>query len=112
MKIGDKVNVIDVSYSFGICDGKYFKYGLPFGHRSNLTIIETGLFIMETAGGETTGKFRQQNDLLVTDEKGNFWFTQSRFCKLVNKEIEIRYFCDGEDVTDSISDETKRNLKD
>ena len=27
------------------------------------------------------------------------------------KVIELKYFCDGEDVTDSISDETKRNLQ-
>lgn len=27
------------------------------------------------------------------------------------KEIKIRFFCDGKDVTDEISDKTKRNLK-
>lgn len=27
------------------------------------------------------------------------------------KTIEVKYFCDGKDVTDSISEETKRNLK-
>ncbi len=26
------------------------------------------------------------------------------------KEIEVRYFCEGKDVTDSISNETKKNL--
>lgn len=112
MKKGDKVNVKDGSYGFGIQNGQYCTWlNNQDNSRKNLTVVETGLSVMKQAGKISYGEFRQQNDLLVTDEQGNFWFAQSRFCELVNKEIEVRYFCDGADITDSVSDETKRNLK-
>lgn len=112
--IGDKVNVEDGSYSFGVYSGR-FSSSVPYGGngelRKNLTVVETNLSAMRDATGDRTGEYFAVNDLLITDGKGNFWFTQSRFCEPVDKEIEIRYFSDGEDITDEISEETKRNLK-
>ena len=111
MNVGDRVNVFDVSWSFGIYNGQY-RHRIPLGNiRKNLVVVKTGLSIMKNPYGKTTGEYREQNDLLVTDKHGNFWFIQSRFCELVNKEIEVRYYCDGKDVTDSISDETKKDLR-
>ena len=111
MKIGDKVNITDGSYGFGIWDGELISY-LPNRNddRDNLTVVRTGLCAMREANGTRHGEFTQVNDVLVTDGNGNFWFTQTRFCELVNKEIEVYYFCDGIDVTHKLSDETKRNL--
>lgn len=108
MNIGDKVNITDDSYGFGIQDGKLIK---RLSFRGNLTIIQTGMYVMRDANSTTRGEYRQQNDLLVTDGNGNFWFTQSRFCKPIDKKIEVKYFCDGEDITDSISDETKQAVR-
>lgn len=111
LKVGDKVNVEDVSWSFGIYKGRYSPR-MPYGKQGEVFIvIQTGLDVMKDSDGARTGSLFEQCDLLVTDEHGGYWFTQSENCKLVNKEIEVRYFSDGKDVTDRISDETKRNLK-
>ena len=109
MKVGDKIKIRDYSYGFGVYGGKFCSTGyIKFA--GVLTVIRTGLYAMKNADGTTHGEFYQQNDLLVTDGKGNFWFVQSRFCELVDKEVKVRYICDGKDVTSSISEETKRNL--
>lgn len=51
------------------------------------------------------------NDVIVQlYETKELIFTHTRYLEPVDKKIELRYFCDGQDVTDSISDETKRNL--
>lgn len=107
-KVGDKVKVGDRSYGFGIDGGEYAR-GAPY--LESLTIVATGLDVMMHANGKKEGRYTEVNDLLVTDGKDGYWFTQSRFCKPVEKKIEIRYFSDGRDVTDRISDETKRNLR-
>ncbi len=102
-KIGDVVKARDRSYSFGIEGGKYSD-GVPYCEP--VTVIKTDLTVMEQAN---RGRYTAICDLLVTDGNENYWFTASRFCSLAN-DIEIRYFSNGEDVTDKISDETKRNL--
>ncbi|GAH61144.1 unnamed protein product [marine sediment metagenome] len=106
-KAGDKINVLDRSWSFGIVNGRYTSY-IPM---RNLTILKTNLCVMENAYGDKGGEYSQICDLLVTDGKENFYFTPSRLCESADKEIIIRYFSDGKDVTNQISDETKRNLK-
>lgn len=109
-KVGDKVNVYDGSYSFGVYDGEYCG-SIPHPNcRDNLTIVKTGLSVMERAEGKRHGEYREVCDLLVTDSSDGFWFIRSDFCRLIDKKIELRYYCDGQDVTDSISEETKRNL--
>ena len=111
MKIGDKVNVFDRSYGFGVCNGQFVREGIPIGLTDNAVIVQTNLFVMQNVDGDRYGRYREQNDLIVRDIRGGLWFTQSRFCKLVGKKIDVRYFCGGKDITDSISDETKRNLQ-
>lgn len=107
-KVGDEINVTDDSWNFGINRGKY---SICIPVMTPMTIIRTGLQVMANApNGCSNGDYYEINDLMVTDREGSFFFTQSRFCKPVNKKIEVRYFCDGEDITDSISSETKRNL--
>jgi len=112
-KVGDRVNVYDGSWSFGIYNGKYCGCmpHKPFEIRQNLLVIETNLSVMENANGGRQGQYSEICDLLITDEGGNFWFIRSEFCKSANKEIEIRYFADGKDVTNKISNKTKRNLR-
>lgn len=106
-EIGDKVNIRDRSYGFGIENNRYTS-SIPM---KNLTIIETGLQVMGNADGQVkSGSFCEVCDLLVKNDVG-YYFIPSQDCKLINKEIIIRYFSDGKDVTDQISDETKRNLK-
>lgn len=105
-KIGDKVNVKDRSYGFGIQGGEYTSL-IPM---ENLTVIKIDLQTTRNIFGKTSGAFSELCDLLVADNDG-FYFIPSQDCKPVDKEIEIRYFSDGKDVTDQISDETKRNLK-
>lgn len=109
MKIGDKVTMRDGSYSFGIQDGQYGSiHGID---ERVLAIVQTGLHVMRDYRGRTSGTFNTICDLLITDGEGNFFFAQSRSVEPVAKKIEVRYYCEGDDVTNRISDETKRNLR-
>ena len=97
-KKGDKVNITNGSYCFGIRNGEYNNYcSLSDGSRRNLTVIETGLSVAKTKGvlgpNDLSGEYSAVNDLLVTDNKGSFWFTQSRFCQPV--ETSHRVVLDG-----------------
>lgn len=107
-KVGDKVDLTDNSWSFGFRDGK-FEYDTP---HKDLRIIKTNIraTIHPDDPYREGEEYCKINDLLVRDKYSNPWFVQSRFCKSADKKIELRYFVDGEDVTDNISDETKRNL--
>ena len=109
LKVGDVVDIKDPSWSFGIKNGEY-SCGASDGRLDNLTVIGTGLNTMNHANDDRTGQYTAICDILVTDGGNGFWFTQERFCEVVSPEIEVKYFCDGEDVTDSISSQTKRNL--
>ncbi len=104
-KAGDKINVIDGSWAFGIKDSKYTDY-VAFKYREGLTVIQSELCVCRPESGYDV----ENCDLLVTDGGRNYFFVQSDLCESVDKKIEIRYFCDGKDVTDNISEETKRNL--
>ena len=89
-KVGDKVNIFDGSYCFGIQNGKYSDYcDCRDGSRNNLTVVATDLSVVKLRDysnaeqNNLSGEFSAVNDLLVTDGRGNFWFTQSRFCRPV-----------------------------
>lgn len=111
-KIGDRVNMRDGSWSFGIYNDEYCHH-VPNKPeiRQNLLVIKTNLTVMEEADGDRTGHYSEVCDLLVTDENSGFWFTRSDLCNPVDKKIEVRYFSDGKDITNEISDETKQNLR-
>ena len=88
-KKGDKVNIRDGSYIFGIKDGGYSAYcGSGDDSRRNLIVVETGLSVVELKSKDSrygtsvhlSGPYSAINDLLITDNNGSFWFTQSRFC--------------------------------
>ncbi len=104
-KIGEKIEIVDSSYGFAIY-GDEFEMHVPINMKSNITVIATGLAVNKHGDS-----WDEACDLMVTDGNGNYAFAQSRLCKSVGKQIEVRYFCNGKDVTDDISGETKRNLK-
>ncbi len=103
-KIGDRINVVDGSYGFAIYNSE-FKKIIPKNMRSNVVVVATGLSV-----NKHTDRFDVNCDLMVADERGNYVFIRSNLCEAVDKQIELRYFCDGNDVTDNISNETKKNL--
>ena len=97
-KKGDKVNIYDGSYVFGIKNGGYSTYcDSRNDNRKNLTVVETGLSVVELRYKDSkyndechlSGPYSAVNDLLVTDNNGSFWFTQSRFCNPVEPNHHI-----------------------
>jgi hypothetical protein len=108
MNVGDKVNINDGSWGFGVRDGQYCHSTSCGNNRKNLTVVAVGLYAMKDNTDNRHGEFSAVNDIAVTDGHGSVWFTQSRFCELVDREIEVRYFRNGEDVTGFIADEAKR----
>jgi len=111
---GDKVNIHDSSYIFGIKKGEYSGYcNCRDDNRNNLTVVATDLSVVklrEYPGAKQnnlSGRFTAVNDLLVTDGNGSFWFTQSRFCKPVDTGHNI--VIDGKTVR--ISHESFLSLK-
>ena len=92
LRVGDRVNVVDGSYAFGIKNGKYYgNISNNNRERYNLVVVNVGLDV-DTYCEET------KLDLLVTDGHGNFWFVLSNGCKLIpqmhkisigDKEFEI-----------------------
>ena len=112
-KVGDKVNVLDGSYSFGIEDGRYSHWCHDHnGNRNGLIVVETGLSAMAKEFGNRSGPDTWVCNILVKNDRGGFWFTQERYCVLAEKKITVRYFDENDkDVTDKISDETKKNLQ-
>ena len=105
-KIGDKINVVDGSWAFGIRNDKYTE-NIPLSNREGLTVIQTEICVCRPCLFYPVGNC----DLLVTDCDGGYFFAISDLCELAGKKIELRYFCDGKDVTDDISSEAKKNLK-
>lgn len=101
-KKGDKINIFNGSWVFGIQDGKYHNHINNYdGGRKNLTVIETDLSVVKLKGmlgvkNHLSGEFSAVNDLLVTDNKGSFWFTQSRFCRLAEPNHTINI--DGKEI--------------
>lgn len=109
IKKGEIVVVMDNSYNFGVQHDSYRGTHGVFG--DPLRVVEIGLSVMkDPLRNSTTGEFCAICDLLVTDERGGFWFVSSRLVKQTKKKIEVRFVCDGEDVTDDMSEETKKAI--
>lgn len=104
LKVGDQVDMHDGSYCFGIKDDKYTTNCSGI-ERKGLTVIEIGLNTMKMANGTREGDHTQVCDILVTDNKGGFWFTQTRFMKPPTFIITIG----GKDIV--ISAESFASLK-
>ena len=114
IKVGDKVTIRDVSWSFGIYKGHYSDE-IPDKYEDDeisMTVMAVGLEAIRDLSLDQGGEYSAVNDLLVTDGDDNYWFTQSQFVRKIyeEKNITVKYLCNGEDVTDKISTQTKRNL--
>lgn len=85
LKAGDKVDIRDGSYSFGIKNGEY-SIGLLTGSdslRTGLTVVQTDLCVKRDLHDAT-----KICDILV-EKDGNFWFALSRFADLAEHIIII-----------------------
>ena len=107
LKVGDRVNMFDGSYAFGINKGQYSDDCSCFNDdRNGLTILEIDLRVTENAYGKISGEYTTVCDILVTNGNGGFWFTRSRFLRLCNGyTITI----DGKEIT--ISEKSYQELK-
>jgi len=106
VKIGDIVDMCDDSWCFGIEAGEFStSCDWGKGSRNNLTVIETGLRAMRDATDDRSGEYTAVCDILVIDDNGNFWFTQSRFVELHKHTIVV------DDKTIEISRESYIALK-
>ena len=106
-KVGDKIEMFDGSYAFGIKDGMYdvLSYCQSKGP---FTIIRVNLSTLGfTVRPNKSGRFDRTADILITDNNGGFWFVPSRFARLISPMHTITIA--GKDI--EISDESYRNLK-
>jgi len=94
-KVGDKVKLQDMAWSFGVQNGEYRNVARHF---DTATVIRTGLRVLRSSDDE-------ECDLLV-EETGNFWFMHSGSLKPSTHTVQ---FDGGEKVT--ISDESYKSLK-
>ncbi len=103
LKVEDRITIRDNSYCFGIEHGCYS----TCCSGRTLRVIKTYLATMKKAYGSRGGEYTQINDLLVTDDAGNFWFTQSRFAESIERKHTIDI--DGKQVV--LSHQSFENLK-
>ncbi len=84
LKIGDKVEVLDPSYLFGVMNGHYNEpYHNDRPWDGPFTVIATKLnTIMQNDKMMFNGQLAVA-DILITDDDGGFWFAQSCFLKRV-----------------------------
>jgi len=99
IKVGDRVDVFDAPYVFGVCNGKY-THKCQGAFQKNLLVIATGLSLRRVGGSS----YFIANTLL-TDSMGNYWFVHRTDCRLVNHIIVI----DGKKI--EISHESWENLR-
>ncbi|HDY88364.1 MAG TPA: hypothetical protein ENH82_09675 [bacterium] len=90
LKTGDKIDITDGSYVFGICNGQYSEHcNHQNGDREGLTVIAVDLHAMADCREPTSGEFSNVCDILATDNEGNYWFIRSDFVQLCNHTITI-----------------------
>ena len=89
LKVGDRVDMHDGSFVFGICDGEYSTYCSSFNSdRDGLTVVKTGLRTIENVK-YVDNKVSHICDILVKNNHGNYWFVASSQCRLSCHTIEI-----------------------
>ena len=108
--VGMKVQLMDSSYAFGIYGGRFSSS--PWDGKNTSQTVFSVVDVQYVLVRNCYRQMPQTQDcnVLITDNKGGFWFVPMEFLEPADKEIEVKYFCNGEDVTDSISEETRRNL--
>lgn len=105
LKVGDKVRITDWPYAFGIKNGGYDTHCRSVAGEL-LTVVQIGLAVMERNGQYMSNSHLATADLLVTDDKGGFWFTTSYLTKRISHTVTF----DGGEVIE-ISDESFEALK-
>jgi hypothetical protein len=107
MKIrkGDRINVTDGSWVFGVCDGEY-QNGISNGgnNRDHLLVVSDGLQVSNNGTGD--GMKDDPCQVLATNGNGDFWFVPEKHCRLVDKH---RITIDGKDI--DLSEESFNELK-
>lgn len=109
-KKGDKVRIVNEESSFGIVEGRYVKYSIPgmYGE-TGFTVVDTGIEVKRNPYVRLTDP--KTTDLLIKDEKENYFFVSSKTVESVNPEIALRYLSNNKDVTEELSDESKRAVR-
>ena len=51
-----------------------------------MRVVDIGFSVMKNVEAKSFGEFTTVCDILVTNDRGGFWFTQSRFADLVKEE--------------------------
>ena len=86
-EIGDKIDVRDGSWSFGVANGKYANH-VAYEYRKGLTVIQSELCVQRKSICHSS----ENCDLLVTDGDGNYFFVPSDLCELVDKKNRGKVF--------------------
>ncbi|HDY88531.1 MAG TPA: hypothetical protein ENH82_10540 [bacterium] len=102
LKIGDKVDLVDGRYAFGIKGGEFTNSCNKY-ERNGLTILATGLRVLKDYCWEANHE--TCSDVLVTNGQGDYWFTRMEYLRPCKRIIVI----DGQTI--EISDESFENLK-
>ena len=113
LQVGDRVDMHDCSYCFGVQNGEYTTWcDNRNGDREGLTVVKTRLSVLGETNSHTISKigraFDEVCDILVTNNDGGYWFTQSRFVNLCEPEHTVSF--DGGDIV-TISDQSYRELR-
>ncbi|KKL93305.1 hypothetical protein LCGC14_1876040 [marine sediment metagenome] len=80
LKIGDKIEITDGSYLFGVKNGKYSMHP-RFRNKELFTVVEINLSTARKSlvDYEKFGHPDTIASILITDNEGGFWFTPRRF---------------------------------
>lgn len=107
LKVGDRVEITDWSYAFGIKDGKFNEhfYSHPAGGKP-LIVVKVDLKVTGNANQRMSSGKLVITDLLITDNDGNFWFVTSFLTERISHTVTF----DGGEVIE-ISDESFEALK-
>ena len=90
-KKGDKVNIVDGSYSFGY-DGKekrFERFGCGGNTGKTFTVESTDHRAMRDIHEDRGGQYTAVCDTLVSCDDGSFYYTQQRFLRPAKRVIVI-----------------------
>ena len=111
MKVGDIVRITDASYAHRIVENSLIEVNCYSGlFREELWKVLSVDVVLSVKG--VCNDIKRLTVLVQGQDSGIVAFVLNDLCNpyFPEKKIETRYFCDGEDVTDKISDQTKQNL--
>lgn len=103
-KIGDKVEILDLSYSFGIWKDRLVHH---MHGRGKWEVAATGLTVIAEEG-KASGPYSRVNDVLLKNGEGDFMFIRSEFLKREKGSFHT-ITIDGVDL--EISNESYRAFK-